>query len=130
MSLHDGSPIRAPVVGVGSFARNHARVYHELQKQGAGVQLIGVVDADIALAQEIARQFDCLAFSNIEELRGRIDAASVAVPTVHHLSVAAALMASGVDGLIEKPRAPTLQDPPDPTPLAPPTPRPAPPSPL
>src|SRR5712672_783007 len=110
MSLHDGSPIRAAVVGVGSFGRNHARVYHELQKQGAGVQLIGVVDADIALAQEIARQFDCLAFSNIEELRGRIDAASVAVPTVHHLSVAAALMASGVDVLIEKPLASTLEE--------------------
>ena len=110
MSLHDGSPIRAAVVGVGSFGRNHARVCHELQKQGAGVQLVGVVDADTALAQEIARQFDCKAFSNIEELRGRIDAASVAVPTVHHLSVAAALMASGVDVLIEKPLASTLAE--------------------
>src|SRR5216684_923784 len=110
MSLHDGSPIRAAVVGVGSFGRNHARVYHELQKQGAGVQLVGVVDADIALAQEIARQFDCLAFCNIEELRGRVDAASVAVPTVHHLSVAAALMAAGIDVLIEKPLASTLDE--------------------
>jgi predicted dehydrogenase len=58
----------------------------------------------------MARQFNCSALSSVDELGGRVDAASVAVPTVHHLSAAAALMAAGVDVLIEKPLASTLAE--------------------
>ena len=95
-------------MGVGAFGRNHARVYHELQQQGHGVELAAVVDPNQVQAQAIARQFGCNAFTGIEELRGRVGAASVAVPTIHHLSVAAGLMAAGIDVLIEKPLATTL----------------------
>jgi predicted dehydrogenase len=95
---------------VGSFGRNHARVYHELQKQGAGVELVAVMDQDSAQAQAVAAQFGCLAFSSLEELFGRVEAASVAVPTMHHRSVAAALMAAGIDVLIEKPLASSLDE--------------------
>jgi len=108
--LHDGSAIRVAVVGVGTFGRNHARVYHELQQQGQGVELVGVVDSDGSRAQAAARQFGCKALDSLEELRGRVDAASVAVPTVNHLSVSAALMAAGIDVLIEKPLASTLDE--------------------
>jgi predicted dehydrogenase len=95
---------------VGSFGRNHARVYHELQKQNQGVELVAVVDNDTAQAQAVAAQFGCLAFSTVEELFGRVEAVSVAVPTIHHRSVAAALMAAGIDVLIEKPLASTLDE--------------------
>lgn len=108
--MHDGSPIRVAVVGVGSFGKNHARVYHELQQQGHGIELVAVVDSNLTRAQTIAGQFGCKALGSIEELRGRIDAASVAVPTIHHLSVAAALMAGGIDVLIEKPLASSLDE--------------------
>jgi predicted dehydrogenase len=95
---------------VGSFGRNHARVYHELQKQGAGIELVAVVDSDAAQAQAVASQFGCLAFASVEELFGRVEAASVAVPTIHHRGVAAALMAAGIDVLIEKPLSSTLEE--------------------
>ena len=108
--LGNGSPIRVGVVGVGSFGKNHARVYHELQRQGHGVELIAVVDEKLTQAQTIARQFGCTALSSLEELKGRVDAASVAVPTVHHLRVAATLMAAGIDVLIEKPLAASLDE--------------------
>jgi predicted dehydrogenase len=108
--LANQSPIRAAVVGVGSFGRNHARVYHELQKQGHGVELVAVVDSDAAQAQAVAAQFGCKALASVDELAGRVDAASVAVPTIHHLSVAASLMAAGIDVLIEKPLASTLAE--------------------
>jgi predicted dehydrogenase len=108
--LHDGSPIRVAVVGVGSFGKNHARVYHELQQQGHGIELVAVVDSNLTRAQTIAGQFGCKALGSIEELRGRIDAASVAVPTIHHLGVAATLMAGGIDVLIEKPLASSLDE--------------------
>ena len=108
--MPDESPIRIAVVGVGSFGRNHARVYHELQKQGAGVELVAVVDSDLAQAQAVASQFGCSALATVEDLFGRVEAASVAVPTLHHRSVAAALMAAGIDVLIEKPLASTLDE--------------------
>ena len=39
-----------------------------------------------------------------------MDAASVAVPTIHHLSVSAALLAAGIDVLVEKPLTSTLEE--------------------
>jgi predicted dehydrogenase len=108
--LANEGAIRVAVVGVGSFGRNHARVYHELQQQGAGVELVAVVDADTALARSIAGQFGCRALASVEELFGHVDAASVAVPTVHHLQVATALMNAGIDVLIEKPLASSLEE--------------------
>jgi predicted dehydrogenase len=108
--LPNESAIRVAVVGVGSFGRNHARVYHELQKQRQGVQLVAVVDENSAQAQSMAAQFGCKAFTRVEDLFGLVDAASVAVPTVLHCRVASALMHAGVDVLIEKPLASTLEE--------------------
>ncbi|MBZ5531761.1 MAG: Gfo/Idh/MocA family oxidoreductase [Acidobacteriia bacterium] len=108
--LANQSAIRVAAVGVGSFGRNHARVYHDLQQQGQPVVLVGVVDSNRATAESVAAQFGCKAFAAVEELAGKVDAASVAVPTVHHLSVAKALMQAGIDVLIEKPLASTLAE--------------------
>lgn len=110
IGLTNQSAIRVAVVGVGSFGRNHARVYHELEKQNQGVELVAVVDSDAAQAQAVAGQFGCKAFSSVADLAGRVEAASIAVPTIHHLSVAASLMAAGVDVLIEKPLASSLEE--------------------
>ncbi|MGH9565968.1 MAG: Gfo/Idh/MocA family protein, partial [Candidatus Angelobacter sp.] len=98
------------VVGVGAFGRNHARVYHDLAQQGMGIELAGVVDASLPQAEAVAGQFGCQAFAGVEDLFGRVEAASIAVPTIHHLSVAAALMAAGIDVLIEKPLASSLDE--------------------
>jgi predicted dehydrogenase len=96
------------VVGVGVFGRNHARVYHELEQQGAPVRLVGVVDPNLLRADAVAREFGCRAFGSVEQMlttHSEVRAASVAAPTVHHLEVAKALMEAGVDVLIEKPLA-------------------------
>jgi predicted dehydrogenase len=101
------------VIGVGAFGRNHARVYHQLEVQGEAVRLLGVVDHDLTRADAVAREFGCRAFGSIEQLlttHSEIQAASVAVPTIHHLSVASALMQAGVDVLIEKPLASSLRE--------------------
>ena len=105
--------INVAVIGVGAFGRNHARVYHQLAQQGEAVRLLGVVDNDLAHADAIAREFGCRAFGSIEQLlttHSEVQAASVAVPTVHHLSVARALLQAGVDVLIEKPLASSLAE--------------------
>src|SRR3954465_14604700 len=101
---------RVAVVGVGASGRTHARVYHELAQQDPNLEFVGVVDADIHRAKEIARQFGAQAFSNLTELKGKVEAATVAVPTVHHLEVAQQLMRDGIDVLIEKPIAASLPE--------------------
>lgn len=102
--------IRVAVAGVGAFGRNHARVYHELAQQDGTVELVGVVDANAARAKDVARQFGARAFGSLADLKGEVDAATVAVPTVAHLEVARQLMRDGIDVLIEKPLAPSLPE--------------------
>ena len=100
------------VIGVGAFGRNHARVYQQLQQAGS-VRLVGVVDPDTARADAVAREFGCKSFGSAEQMlttHSEVQAASVAVPTVLHRKVARTLMEAGVDVLIEKPVAATLDE--------------------
>ncbi|HEV8525852.1 MAG TPA: Gfo/Idh/MocA family oxidoreductase [Terriglobales bacterium] len=101
--------IRVAIIGVGAFGRNHARVYRQLEQQGE-VLLAGVLDTSAARAAAVAKEFGTEVLPSIESLRGKVDAASVAVPTADHLGVARSLMESGIDVLIEKPLAPTLAE--------------------
>ena len=110
--LSNKFPINVAVIGVGAFGRNHARVYQQLQQAGS-VRLVGVVDPDTARADAVAREFGCKSFGSVAQMlttHSEVQAASVAVPTVLHLEVARSLMEAGVDVLIEKPLAATLED--------------------
>lgn len=90
------------VVGAGQFGRNHVRVV----RQSARAELAAVVDQDPARAAEAA---ECPAFTDVRELRGRADAAIVAVPTSVHAEIGCALMEAGLDVLVEKPIAADLE---------------------
>ena len=98
--------VRVAVVGTGEFGRNHARVYRVLEN----VEFAGVLDEDALRAGEIAKEFQTRTFQGIEELRGAIDAASVAVPTVAHRQIGCALLEMGIDVLVEKPMARTVRE--------------------
>jgi len=111
--LADQSVLAVAVIGVGAFGRNHARVYHELAQHGEPIRLVGVVDSNLPRAEAIAKEFNCRPFGSIEQLlstHSEVQAASVAVPTVHHLTVSRQLMEAGMDVLIEKPLAPSLSE--------------------
>jgi predicted dehydrogenase len=98
---------------VGAFGRNHARVYKELEQQGEALRLLGVVDQDVTRADAVGREFGCRSFGSLEQLlttHSEVQAASVTVPTLHHLPVSSRLMEAGVDVLIEKPLASTLAE--------------------
>ncbi|HTU43512.1 MAG TPA: Gfo/Idh/MocA family oxidoreductase [Bryobacteraceae bacterium] len=84
-------PIRAAVIGAGSFGQNHIRVIRQLE----GVDLAAIVDTDPARGSVTA----------IEPILGQIDAAIVATPTVTHEQIATPLLEAGIDVLVEKPIA-------------------------
>jgi predicted dehydrogenase len=105
------------VCGAGVFGRNHLRVIRALQAEGSAVRLAAIVETDRSRAQAAAAESAVPAFSSVEEClaarsRGEIsvDAASVCVPTSSHFAVASALLAAGVDLLIEKPIAATVAE--------------------
>jgi len=97
-------PIRVAVIGAGRMGQHHARVYHELPE----AELVAVVDRDPARAAEVADRYGVEAAATLEPVLDRIDAASVAVPTVYHAEVAGPLIERGIALLIEKPIAATL----------------------
>jgi predicted dehydrogenase len=94
------------VVGVGHLGRHHARLYAGLP----GVRLVGVADRDPERARSVAAEHGCEAYSSTTDLLGKIEAASVAVPTEAHREVAEPLLEAGVDVLVEKPLASTLEE--------------------
>lgn len=105
------------MAGNGAFGKNHLRVYRELETAGLGVALVAAVEPDAARAADAAARYAIPVFSTVEELLAarrdsglKLDAASVAVPTVHHHAVASALLDAGLDLLVEKPLAASLDD--------------------
>jgi predicted dehydrogenase len=100
------NPIRVAVVGVGDFGRNHARVWRALD----GATLVGVVDTNPERARKVAAEFGCEAIADISTLKGRVDAVSLAVPTVEHARIGCQLLEQGIDVLVEKPIAASLDE--------------------
>jgi predicted dehydrogenase len=87
-------------------------VYRELETAGEGVALVAALEPNAARAEETAARYGIPVFSTVDELLAadlHVDAASVAVPTVHHHEVASALLDAGLDLLVEKPLAATLK---------------------
>ncbi len=91
--------IKVVVVGVGSLGSRHARIYSEIP----GVELVGVLDTDQKRTEEIATQYNCRPFANLEDIPSSVEAISVVVPTDRHYEVAEVLMDRGYHLLIEKP---------------------------
>ncbi len=90
---------RVAVVGAGRMGRLHARVLSEM----AQAELACVVDTNAAAARAVARRRGCEALGDAAEAAERVDAAIIAVPTVHHAAAARPFVAAGKCVLVEKP---------------------------
>lgn len=101
-----GKKVRVAVVGVGEFGRNHVRVYRELDD----AELVGIVDLDTARAAKVAAEFSTEVLPGIEALAGRVDAVSLAVPTLDHARIGCVLLERSLDVLVEKPMAASLAE--------------------
>jgi predicted dehydrogenase len=100
------------VVGAGVFGRNHLRIWQALEDAGAPVRLVGIVEPNSTAAINLAAEFRVPVYSSTSELLRSTElpnAASIAVPTSEHASVASELLSAGVDVLVEKPFSTTLQ---------------------
>ena len=99
--------LRVAVVGVGYLGQHHARLLAGMND----VHLVGVVDTKPGRAEEIGSRFGAPGFMHLRDLPpDRLDAATIAVPTVSHLDVALPLMDAGISVLVEKPLASSLDE--------------------
>ena len=96
---------RIAVVGAGAFGKNHLRIL----AASKDAELVAAVDVDSAMAGQEALEFQCRALADYRDLAGICDAAVIATPTSTHEEIATFLMDAGLDVMIEKPIAPTVE---------------------
>ena len=91
--------VRAALVGVGGWGKNHARVLHD-----AGA-LCAVCDADAALAKRYGQMYGVPHYASLDEMISaeRFEAAVVATPTTTHAEMGRTLIGHGKHVLLEKP---------------------------
>jgi predicted dehydrogenase len=97
---------RLAVVGVGHLGKEHARIL----AAHPGIQLAGVADQRAEQAESVALRCATRAFTDHWPLLDQVDAAVIAVPTVHHHAVACDFLRHGIPLLIEKPIASSVAE--------------------
>lgn len=95
--------IRVAVIGVGNMGYHHARNYDSM----AGAQLVAVAEADEERGRAAAERFGCHWYQRYQEMlqQEKIEAASIALPTSLHYSVALDVLDARIPVLVEKPLA-------------------------
>ncbi len=100
------SAIRTAVIGTGKMGSIHAKVYSQMAES----DLVAVVDTDEARARTIADQYGCAAHTTCEAILDKVDAVTVATPTVTHLDIAKRFLERQIPVLIEKPLAASTRE--------------------
>jgi predicted dehydrogenase len=100
------TPLPVGVIGVGALGRHHAR--HLAQLPDA--RLVGVCDIDAERGAKVAAEFGTRCFADLDEMLGRVQAVTVAVPTPAHAAVGLQALERGVPVLMEKPFAASLEE--------------------
>jgi len=98
--------LRIAVVGAGAFGKNHLRVVRE----SGQAELAGVFDIDPARRAAAAAEFGCPELPSLAAIASAAQAAIVAVPTTAHAAVACELLEAGLDVLVEKPMAASVDE--------------------
>lgn len=97
---------RMAVIGCGHLGTIHAR----LLASRDDVDLVAVVDPVPEGRNRVAESHGCQPLADPRELAGRVDAAVVAAPTGLHAEVSLPLLEAGIDLLVEKPLAVSVED--------------------
>ena len=104
--VNENTLLRAGVVGVGYVGKRHAEKY----AASAKAQLVGVVDIIPDRSRQVGENLDVTSLTDYRDLFGQVSCVSIAVPTNLHYEVTSAFLSAGVDVLVEKPMAATLEE--------------------
>jgi predicted dehydrogenase len=98
--------VKVGVVGIGHLGNYHLQKYHKIPI----CKIVGVADCSEERAKKAAEIYGCPALSDHRKLIGAVDAVSIAVPTVSHHRIAKDFLQAGIDVLLEKPIATTIEE--------------------
>jgi predicted dehydrogenase len=98
--------IKVAVVGAGSLGSIHARIFSQMQD----AELVAVVDSNLNRAKKIAQTCRCRYLGNYQELFGKVQAATIVVPTKLHYQIARDFLQNNTHLLVEKPFTSTLKE--------------------
>ena len=98
--------VRTAVIGAGKMGSIHAKVYAQLPQS----ELVAIVDVDADRAKSLAEQYNCRACSDCADILGKVDAVTIATPTVTHLQLAQIFIKNDVAVLVEKPLAANVKE--------------------
>ena len=101
--------LRTAVIGVGHLGRQHARIHANLAAERL-IEFVSVCDIDQQTAKDIATNNNVEWITDWRDLVGKVDAVSLAVPTVSHCEIACGLLEAGIHVLVEKPISRTLEE--------------------
>jgi len=102
--------LRVGVIGVGHLGKHHARIYGQLASQHDGIELAAIVDVLPERATEIAAPHCTEVLTDFHDIIGKVDAVSLAVPTTEHARIGIELLENGIDVLVEKPIAASIEE--------------------
>ena len=100
------SGLRVAVIGVGHLGQHHARLLASIE----GVELVGICDTNPSRAAEITAKFGGESFGDVRDLLRRVDAVTIAAPTISHVELALPFLEAGIATLVEKPIASSVED--------------------
>ena len=98
--------IHTAVVGAGKMGAIHAKVYDQLPQS----DFVAVVDIDRDKAERLARQYNCSAYSDCADILVKVDAVTIATPTVTHLKLAKMFIKNNIAVMVEKPLAVNVKE--------------------
>ncbi|MCG2712571.1 MAG: Gfo/Idh/MocA family oxidoreductase [Candidatus Omnitrophica bacterium] len=91
--------IKVAVIGTGHLGKIHARIYNNMPQ----VELAGICDIDKEKANSCALEFKSIAYLDYKKLINKVDAVSIATPTITHFKIARAFLKNNIHVLVEKP---------------------------
>ncbi len=98
--------MKTAVIGTGNMGKHHVRLLHKISS------LVAISDVNEKKGTEFAEKYNCKYYKDYNEMLNKeeIDAISLAVPTNIHKKIALDIINKGINILIEKPIATTIED--------------------
>jgi predicted dehydrogenase len=97
--------LKVAVIGTGHLGSIHARLWKRVEN----VELTGIFDIDIDIANSLSNELGCQTFNSIKELALNSDAVTIAAPTTLHFEIAKECIELGKHCFIEKPITQTYE---------------------
>ncbi len=98
--------LRTAVIGAGKMGQIHTKVYATLPQS----ELTAIIDTDYKKAKKLAKKYKCSALKEPADILDKVDAVTIATPTITHFELAKIFIENSIPVLIEKPLAASVEE--------------------